>query len=186
MAVFFTALDESSANGVLDSLGSKYVIIDYSMATGKFYAMIEWADKNQEDFFEVYYQSKADKLVPVVLYYPAYYQSMCSRLYNFGGEEWIPKTTTVIYSTDQQLVNTAGERFKAKVISDQKTFPTYQEAQAFLETNPEYIIVGTDPFVSPVPLEKLEHYELRYKSPTIAVTRGEETISRVEVFEYFP
>jgi len=46
--------------------------------------------------------------------------------------------------------------------------------------------VGNDPFVSPVPLEKLEHYQLIHKSPTTAVTRGNETISYVEIFEYAP
>jgi len=37
-----------------------------------------------------------------------------------------------------------------------------------------------------VPLEELEHYDLVYKSPTSVLTRGEETISEVEIFEYFP
>jgi hypothetical protein len=46
--------------------------------------------------------------------------------------------------------------------------------------------VGADPFVSPVPLEEPEHYELIYQSPNPFITRGNETISRVEIFEYSP
>lgn len=181
--LFFTEGDVSIASQMLDELGSKYVIIDYLMATGKFYAMIEWADKDRDDFFEVYYQRQADKLTPVTIYYPSYYQSMCSRLYNFGGEEWVPDNSTWVISYEERI-DSEGNRFKE--ITDVMPFPNYEDARAFVEANPGYRIVGVDPFVSPVPLEKLEHYELVYKSPRIVAIPGEDAISEVEIFEYTP
>jgi hypothetical protein len=185
--LFFTAQDEASANEVLDRLGTKYVIIDYSMATGKFYAMVEWAGKNQDDFFEVYYQrTSAGNLAPVMLYTLSYYQSICSRLYNFGGQEWIPAETTVISYKEEELTDIKGKKFRARVITDFQSFVNYDEAKTFVDEHPGYLIVGADPFVSPVPLEEPEHYELIYQSPNPFITRGNETISRVEIFEYSP
>ena len=67
-----------------------------------------------------------------------------------------------------------------------KLFSTYNEAEAFLETHPGYKIVGINPFISPIPLKKLEHYKLIYQSDTTVVKRGGEKISYVEIFEYIP
>jgi len=185
-ALFFTARDEASGSQILDGLESKYVIIDSDMALGKFYAMVVWAGKNMEDFFDVYYIPQGTSLVPQRLYFSAYYQSMCSRLYNFGGEAWVPPETTVISWKLQEVSDSEGNRFQVKVISDTQSFSSYEQAQLFLSTHTDYEVVGNDPFVSPVPLEKLEHYQLIHKSPTTAVTRGNETISYVEIFEYAP
>ena len=74
------------------------------------------------------------------------------------------------------------------MIDDLQNFVTYEEAETYVESQGSsyYEIVGRDPFVSPVPLEKLEHYELIYQSDTVLVQRGEETVSSVEIFEYSP
>jgi dolichyl-diphosphooligosaccharide--protein glycosyltransferase len=185
-ALFFTAQDESSANELLDERGSKYVIIDFEMATTKFYAMAIWAGESQSQFFEVYYQRTAEaELSPIMLYYPEYYQSMCSRLYNFGGEAVVPSDSTWVISYAERT-DAKGNRYKE--ITTAKLFSTYEEAKAFLDsqTSPNYRIVGADPFVSSVPLEELAHYELIHKSDSTAVERGDETISYVEIFEYTP
>jgi len=42
-STFFTALNESEANEIADILGTRYIITDIEMATGKFYAMTAWA-----------------------------------------------------------------------------------------------------------------------------------------------
>jgi len=194
-AEFFTAQDESSANEVLDEHGSRYIIIDGLMALheidpkariyGHFYAMLDWAGKDRERFYEVYYQKEGGKLTPVTLYYPAYYQSMSSRLYIFGGEKWVPTHSTLVISYIEKT-NTRGVKYKE--ISDRRNFATYEEAEAFLELHgsSNYRMVGDNQLLSPVPLEKLEHYRLIYKSPGTMAVRGNETISKVEIFEYIP
>jgi len=182
---FFTAQDESSANQVLNKLGSKYVIIDDSMMVGKFYAMAVWAGKSQSQFFDVFYQStQTGTLQAVILYYAEYYQSMCSRLYLFAGQEWIPQQTLAISWTERQLTSTDGSTFTAKVISDQQSFSSYDSAKAFINTHPAYRIVSSNPLSSPVPLEKLEHYKLIHQSPTKVATQQTGNISQVEIFEY--
>ena len=185
--LFFTGQDESSANQVLDRLGSKYVIIDSSMAVGKFYAMVVWAGKDQSQFFDVFYQStQTGTIEPVMLYYPEYFQSLCSRLYLYTGDEWVPQQTTAISWTERQLTSTDGSTFTAKVISDQQSFSGYDSAKAFINTHPAYGIVSSNPLSSPVPLEKLEHYTLIHQSPTTVATHQTGNISQVEIFEYSP
>jgi len=190
-AQFFTAQDESSANEILDQLDCEYVIIDIEMATpytslpggewttGKFYAMAIFAGKSPSQFFEIYYVPEEGMLQPV--YYPEYYQSMCSRLYNFGGEEVVPRNSTWVISYT--------ERNGYKEILTHERFPTYEEAKAYLEsqTSPNYRIVGNHPFVSPVPLEKLEHYQTVYESDSWGAKLDDEIVSYyVEIFEYQP
>ncbi len=195
-ASFLLAQDEASANEILDKQGSKYVILDNTNAfviltgdlrlLGEFHAFVAWANRNQSEFYEVCYQVEEERLSAVLIYYPAYYQSMCSRLYIFGGEEWVPQETSVVSFSEEPVIDTKGNRLMVKVISDETSFTAYEDAAAFVRANPEYTIVGKTPYISPVPLEELEHYDLVYKSPTSVLTRGEETISEVEIFEYFP
>jgi len=186
-ATFFMAQDEASGSQVLDRLGSKYVIIDSSMAIGKFYAMAVWAGKSQSQFFDVFYQStQTGTYQPVMLYYPEYYQSMCSRLYLFAGEEWVPQQILAISWNVRQLTSTDGSTFTAKVISDEQSFSTYDSAKAFVDSHQDYRIVGTSPVSSPVPLEKLEHYKLIHQSPTPVATQQQGNISAVEIFQYSP
>lgn len=186
-ASFFTAQDEVSANSVLISLGSKYVIIDSDMITVKFNAMITSAQKEQSQFYEKYYiEYPSGTFSPVMIYYPDYYQSMCCRLYIFGANVWIPNQITVISWKQEEVTDYDGNKIPGKVITDQKSFATFDSAEAFVQANPSYIIVGTNLAVSPVPLERMEHYQLIHKSPTTVMTQGGETISSVEIFEYLP
>ncbi|MEE8471081.1 MAG: oligosaccharyl transferase, archaeosortase A system-associated, partial [Dehalococcoidia bacterium] len=113
--LFFTSTDESYANWILDRMDSKYVIIDGLMATLKFYAMATHAGIAQSEFFEVYYtRNQAGQLTPVSLFYPEYYQSMCSRLYNFGGQRWDPFDDWIEDSYDD---STGDYREKIQAIS---------------------------------------------------------------------
>jgi hypothetical protein len=86
----------------------------------------------------------------------------------------------------KEVTDAEGNRYTVKVVSAEKKFNSYEQAEAFIRANPDYIIVGDNPFISPVPLEALVHYELIHKSPNPALTRGNETISYVEIFKYSP
>jgi dolichyl-diphosphooligosaccharide--protein glycosyltransferase len=186
-AWFFTTQDEPSANERLDRLGSKYVIIDFSMSTTKFSDMCIWTGESEAQFFEVYYQRTSEaELQPIILFYPEYYQTMCSRLYNFGGQAVVPDHSTWVVSYKERT-DERGEQYKE--ISSSQSFANYEEAEAYLssQTSPNYRIVGTAPFISPVPLEELEHYKLTYQSDLLVrLQEGEETISAVKIFEYLP
>ena len=195
-AAFLLSQDESSANEMLNELGTKYVILDDSNAflrfistghvMGELHAFIAWANMNPRDFYEVCYTVEEGRFRPILVYYPPYYQSMCSRLYIFGGKEWIPQETLVVSFDLQQATDANGNLIRVKVISDARSFSSYENAAEFIELNPDYRIIGREFAISPVPLEKLEHYELIYQSPSTVLERNGDTISQVEIFEYSP
>ncbi len=178
-ARFFIAQDENSANQVTDKMGSQYVIIDYQMPTTKFYAM---AGGSQDKFYETYYrQTEGGKLEPMTLFYPAYYRSMVVRLYNFDGQAVVPEETLVI--SYEEKLSREGVRYKE--ITGSETFSTYEEAEAYIlsQESGKYVIGNSDPFVTPVPLEKLEHYKLVYQSDATVPVAGK-NVPSVKIFEY--
>ena len=162
-ANFFIAQDGDSASQASE-LRVRYVIIDYLMPTTKFYAMPQWAESSQDEFYEIYYQPmQGGKVKPVRLFYPAYYHSMVVRLYNFDGEAVAPEDSTIVISYEEKLIQD-GMRYKE--ITSHQSFSSYEEAKAYISSQESgnYRIVGIDLFTSPVPLEKMEHYKLVYTS----------------------
>jgi len=160
---------------VADILGTKYVMIDYAMATpSKFYAMAGWADKSVNEFYETYYVPTEQQWT--YLFYPAYYNSIVVRLYNFDGKAVTP-TESVVIAYEERVAS--GEQ-KYKEITWGGNFSSYEDAQAYVaaQTSGNYTIVGTNPFSSPVPLEELSSYEFVY--PTEATT----TTPPVKIFKY--
>jgi oligosaccharyl transferase (archaeosortase A-associated) len=177
---FFTAQNESSANNLADELDSKYVVIDFAMAVTKFYAMVQWAEeqtgKSVDEFYEVYYQQTEEGIRGGILYYPAYYNSTVARLYNFDGQAVVPTESIVIFYEEKE----AGTGEKYKQITNFWSFPTYEEAEAYVasQASGNYRVVSNSPFDSPVPLEELSSYELVYSSGN---TTSQTT---VKIFEY--
>ena len=195
-SIFMTAQDEATASWVMDELDSKYVVIDYETAWPKYHTMIVWSGKNESDFYENWYresngelrcyENPNPKLSPEIqVFYPAYYQSMCARLYNFGTEAVMPNNSTWVISYTWQTTEN-GERYKllTDVANNQTPFATYEEAATFIKDHPAYVIVGTNPFVSPIPLEALQEYKPIHFSPSIVIQNGNTSLSYVEIFEY--
>jgi len=175
---FFTSQNETSANMLADESGLKYVMIDSAMATGKFYAMAEWAGKNTTEFYESYYVSTEQGGQWATLFYPAFYQSMAIRLYNFDGKAVVPATnSSVVISYEER--EAAGEKYEA--ITSGQAFATYEDAQAYIasQTSGNYRIVGTSASASPVPLEALANYERVYPDPDDTTSS-----TAVKIFKY--
>jgi len=197
---FFTAQNETSANLLADEYGSKYVMIDSAMATGKFYAMAEWAGKSVNDFYQAYFVPvSSDVLQLVSLYYPAYYNSTVARLYNFNGETAVPSANSTLaisweWKTGKELLNSG---YKVIIYSENTIVPinqaasynvivgyqflsSYEDAETYVSAQQagNYDIGGLNPFATIVPLEKLNSYERVY--PTEATT----TSAAVKIFKY--
>jgi dolichyl-diphosphooligosaccharide--protein glycosyltransferase len=183
-AYLFAAQDEASANKIMDSGGSKYVVADYAIASVmlKFHAVAKLSGSKLENFAEVYYQSQDGKLTPIILFYPEYYRSLVVRLYNFDGGVVVPKNTMVI--SYQERSDNTGVLYRE--ITSVKSFPSYSEAEAYVtsQKSGNYKIVGNNPFVSPVPLQALEHYKLVYNSKGSKMMPSGGLISEVKIFEY--
>jgi len=173
---YLTSQNETTANQIMGELGGKYVMIDYAMPIYKFYAMVTWASKNESDFYDIYYApTGGGELQPVRLFYPSFYNSTVVRLYNFNGQAVAPSENATIVISYRKQADRQGMWYKE--ITSSSSFPTYEEARDFVASHPSenYRIVGVDPFKSPVPLEKLEHYQLVYST---------QSQTPVKVFEY--
>ena len=199
---FFTAQNETAANEVADKEGTKYVVIDYMMATSKFYAMAEWAGKSVDEFEQRYYApAYSDALQYLPLFYTAYYNSTVARLYNFDGEAAVPSANStaaiswqwmtgtellnygykwIIYSQYQVVPIKAAARYN--VIVGSQFFSSSEEAETYVSAQPSgnYDIGGVNPFATIVPLEALSSYERVYPAGA-NVTINTTT---VKIFEY--
>ncbi|MFH0768592.1 MAG: oligosaccharyl transferase, archaeosortase A system-associated [Chloroflexota bacterium] len=182
VARFFTSQDEASANKILSELKSKYVIIDRTTITTKFYAMAIYAGSTKENFFDVYYEREGSRLTPWIFYHPDYYRSLAVRLYNFDGEQVNPERAIVV--SYEEKVDRTGVCYKE--ITDIQTFSSYEEVAAYVakQTSGTYKIVSPTPFDSPVPLEALKHYRLVYSSDASVLGYGDKMIPEVKIFEY--
>jgi len=142
----------------VDVLNSKYIVIDNAMVSGKFYAIASWGGESSSDYFGVYRVPDKEGYKTIVLFYPAYYETLVSRLYNFNGEAVMPERTVVI-------------TYKDDTVLEAKQFNDYQKARDYVDNTPNARIVSADLAVSPIPLREIE-YELVYE------------YSEVKVFEY--
>jgi len=182
VARMFTAQNEDAALKSADALKSKYVIIDYLTTTSKFYAVAVWADTVKEEYYEVYYQNQSGKLTQVLAFYPEYYRSMAVRLYNFDGRKTAAQDVTVI-SYEEKTSQAGAQPYK--LITGVKKFPSYEEAEVYVQNQKtgNYRLAGTNPFISPVPLEELTQYKKVYGSSVIITNPYSVKLPEVKIFE---
>jgi len=181
-AHFLLSQDEAPAREIIQDWSSSYVILDHMTTTTKFWAIVLWAGKDINEFVGQYYISHEGKLVPVNVFYPRYYQSLCTRLYNFDGKAVTPEIIPVI--SYEEEVSSKGKPFKQ--ITGINTFTDYNEALEFINSqkNSNCSIVGNNQFVSPVPLEAVNDYELVHSSDDMAGQLAGGSIPAVKIFKF--
>ena len=182
VAHLFLSQEEALTHEIMDELDSSYVIIDYATSTSKFWAVVTWAERDQDEFVGIYHMPYEGKLVPIQLFYPEYYRSMCIRLYNFDGKA-VTTENSVVVSYDEK-VDREGNRYRQ--ITDVNEFSSYREAIDHIESqgSGSHRIVGTNPFISPVPLEALENYKLIHSSEVGVSHPDVGMVPEVKIFEY--
>lgn len=184
VAGFFLNQDAQAASEAMADLNSRYIIIDDDMPLDKFWAIVTWNEGRQNDYSEVYGVQYGGELIPVKLFYPAYYETMVVRLYNFDAEAVTEVLPVVI--TYEIRTQSGGTTYKE--ISDIQEFDSYEEARAYLENldTENAALVGTNPFISPIPLEALDDYELVYGSELVVPTLEGATTPQVKIFSCAP
>jgi oligosaccharyl transferase (archaeosortase A-associated) len=184
VANLFLTPDEATGDKIMDELKSSYIIIDFDMInawSGKFHALVTWADLDQGKYINVYYAEDKGSLVPwKVLLNSDYYRTLAVRLYNFNGKA-VSGENTVVVTYNMQNQNGAS----IKVVTKAQQFATYQEAQDYIasEKPATYDIAGNNPFVSPVPLEAVKDYKPVYNSYYNLAYSSNITVPEIKVFE---
>ncbi|MFC2001346.1 oligosaccharyl transferase, archaeosortase A system-associated [Chloroflexota bacterium] len=174
--------EEPPTHEIMQKLDSSYIILDYSTATSKFWAVATWAGINLTEYFETYFLPYENQFMPVNLYYPKYYHSLCARLYNFDGQA-VTDVSPLVVSYEEKI-NQDGRTYKE--IINAEDFATYEEALSYIESkkSTNVRLIGGNPFVSPVPLEALQNYKLIYGSEIGILHRDAGMVPEVKIFEY--
>ncbi len=183
VARLYLSQNETAASEVMSSLKSSYVVLDFKTATSIFWAIAVWGGHDQSEYTDVYYTSdKQDgRLGPVMVYYPEYYRTLVSRLYNFDGKAVIVEKPLVVTYKE---VNTL-EKAIVKQVVEARSFNTYIDAQAYMAglKGVKARIVSNDPFVSPVALEELKTFKKVYSSPQESTTAVGQ-VPEVKIFQF--
>ena len=195
-AAFFMATSEDTADQILDNEGTRFVITDYEMDTGKFPAMATWFNSSagSTPYMKVMFaQSQTDptRLQSVQLNEEPYYQTMISRLHNFDGS--LTKATTAYYveytvpgSTGLQLplITSAVSMNASEAANEAVQFNSNAPAGKHAEVLQDGNLIWSP--LDDVPA--LQHYRLVHESPTNIVSlfynKNSPDIKYVKTFEY--
>ena len=85
--------------------------------------------------------------------------------------------------------STEGEQYREVIGA--WTYANYEDAESYIlsQESGNYVLGNLDPLVTPVPLEKLEHYKLVHQSSdtvTIAIETAGKNVPAVKIFQYMP
>jgi len=128
-STFFTALNESYASSIADELGTRYVLTDIEMATGKFYAMTAWAlDTDGWSEFRQYGILGSTVGLPVTS--EKFTTSMTSRLH-FDDARTLSHYRLVHESPDYVVSYQLVDMNQGVLVRGQRTFSSYNEASYF-------------------------------------------------------
>ena len=171
VANLFLSDNKSMTNDLMQSLKSSYVIIDDEIVSAKYHALITWSGRNQGEYYDIYYVPQDSRLQPIIVFYPAYYRSLCVRMFVFNGESVsIEKPIVITYSDNLDKNGNA-----IKVVTEIKDFGSYQSALDYMASRniTNQRIVGANNTSSPIALEAVTDFKLVYNSA-----------NEVKIYEY--
>lgn len=185
-STFFLAPDEETAESVLDTLKTKYIVTDIEMDTAKFWAMSTWYNATvgsapYQAAFLV--QNPQDGQYQQVLLQKApYYHTMIARLHNFDGTMATPSSVLYIEYDTQNIA-----KMGLPLITQGMVYNSAADADIAVQKFERYgslfangVAIMSESLKSPVDtVPALQHYRLVHESPTS--TMGD--LKYVKVFE---
>jgi dolichyl-diphosphooligosaccharide--protein glycosyltransferase len=202
-ATYFVSTSEGAANQILDNIGTRYIVTDIQLDTGKFHAPATWADPDVgverfQPYFLLPASAGSTNYQPMPFYNQQYYLTMISRLHNFDGSMTDP-TSQVIYAEyrDPETANTS-----LPVITRTQQMNATEGAaavEAYNQNAPAgsgatllnmYYQYRGDSILQPLErVPALQHYRLVHETPqNVYGSTGENgpDLKAVKVFEYVP
>lgn len=191
-AAFFVSNDEDEAVRIMEADGTRYIVTDYKMDSGIFYAMATWDDpvngsKPYQYGIYVLNPMNPGTATSVSGFTSAYFNSMTSRLHNFDGsmvddapyvEYYEPSAAGIPAPVITNIVQMNRTEAEAKV----------EAFNANPEPGKKAGIIGTELRLD-LPTEKVEalhHFRLVFESSKSMYAAGGPDIKQVKVFEYVP
>ncbi len=189
-ATFFLSETEERNTAIADTLGTRYVMTDIEMSSGKFWAMATWYNSSagQAPYVKTVLapeEGPQGSYSAVSLYDASYFNTMIARLHNFDGSmvaggqayyvEVDDRLSSYPVATAAQMMDTAVARAAAEAYN-QNAAPGTRA------------MVLSSNLLTPIDnVPALKHYRLVHESPTNVVPAGAGwDIKYVKVFEYVP
>jgi len=193
-AAYFMSSSEDEANAILDRDGTRYIVTDIEMDTGKFWAMATWdnaslaTDPYQMTLY-VQSQDNPNSYSPARMNKQEYYMTIISRLHNFDGSMGTPSQAYYIEYADPSVTNAA----YPVVITAEKINTTdaiLRAGQYNLNalTGRHAVVLNPDStsdIVHPIDtVPALQHYRLVHESPDNVFNSAVADVRYVKIFEY--
>ena len=189
-AAFFVTTREDTANTILDNDGTRYVITDILMDTGKFPAMATWYNSSlaENPYMKPMFIPKQDatgNYESGLLYTDDYYLTMVSRLHNFDGSMTNATGCYYIEYADSDLTN-----ISLPVITNAVSMSpgaARERARAYnqnAQNGYHATVLGISVVQPSEVVPALCHYRLIHESPTNVFNSAVVDVKYVKVFEY--
>jgi oligosaccharyl transferase (archaeosortase A-associated) len=188
-ASFFISPTEEQTVTIANNLGTKYVVTDIEMDTGKFWAMATWYNSTlgaspYSDVFLITSPENPLSYQPVTLYTQNYYDTTISKLHNFDGSMTDPSTVYYIqYADGTQQTNYYPIITQAQSMDATTAIQIAKSYNA--NASPGYhATVASNSFLNPLMrVPALQHFRLIYESSTNALG-SQVDVKYVKTFEY--
>jgi len=189
-AAYFMSTSEETANKMLDHDGTRYIITDAEMDTGKFWAMATWY--NSTDGSKPYQitllapgRDNPSQYESFMLNTGQYYQTMVSKLHNFDGSQTNPSAVYYIEYADPDVAHVSLPVMIDAALTN-STDATHRAEQYNLKAQSGYHAQAMSPSLTlPVgEVPALRHYRLVHESPTNVLNSKTVDLKYVKVFEY--
>ena len=194
-ASFLLAEDESEAAVLADAIGARYVVTNWELQAllgqdneiqaGFLADMAGAHGARLTRYIRVAYKIRAGELQPLILYEPAYYRTMMSRMYRAAPVSSLAQREAAWAVTLEERTRNGSPYLE---LVDETFYSDYEEARAFVEAahSPNVRLVGKDPFVSCVPLPPLQEFTRAFRSLDRILYEGRAGPSLVQIFERVP
>jgi dolichyl-diphosphooligosaccharide--protein glycosyltransferase len=189
-AAYFMSISEENANKILDRLGTRYIITDIEMDTGKFWAISTWynssvANAPYQMTLLAPMENDPNSYDPALLNKQSYYLTTVSRLHNFDGSMTPASTVYYIEYADPEIT-----RVSLPVITLVDAINASEGKHRADEYNLKapigYHAIVLSPAIT-LPIDTvpaLRHYRLVHESPTNVFNAKTPDVKYVKVFEY--
>jgi dolichyl-diphosphooligosaccharide--protein glycosyltransferase len=189
-AAYFMATSEDTADNILNVDGTRYVITDIEMDTGKFWAMATWfnataaTEPYQENMF--LQKGNTDQSYQVAtLNRQQYYLTMISRLHNFDGSMTLPTDAYYVEYVDPSVTQMS---LPVIIGAQSMNVSAAEQAEDQYNLNAKagyHAAVLSPSLVSPVDtVPALQHYRLVHESQRNVLDPKTADLKYVKIFEY--
>ena len=189
-AAYFMATNESAANTILDHDGTRYVVTDIEMDTGKFWAMATWynataATTPYQMTMVVPSQTDSGKYDVATLNENAYYDTMVSRLHNGDGSMAMASSVYYIEYADSSITKISYPVL-TNALAMNSTAAIAKAAQYNQNAPAGYhaTVLSTNLGQPVTDVPALQHYRLVYESTSSAYQTNGSDLKYVKIFEY--